>query len=93
MENLGFVLESMALKSMSKKDLVNKIVDEVLTGRDLTSAFYRSPTSRIKGRVDFYANKYGNLGVSRRKLVQLASKELKRRENRTRRDRYKARWG
>lgn len=91
MENFGFVLEKMAFKSMSKKDLINKIVDEVVGCRDMTSFRYKSPVGRIGDRIDHYAVIYGNLGYSRRKLEQLCIKELKRRERRTAKQRWEAR--
>ncbi|MGD9726500.1 MAG: hypothetical protein AB7L09_02835 [Nitrospira sp.] len=90
MDNLGFILDQMAFKSMSKKDLVNRIVDETVGSKDMTSIQYRSPRLKLVERIDHYAERYGNLGLSRRKLLQLAQKELKRRENKTSRERWSA---
>jgi len=88
--DLSRVLDVMAFKSQSVNNIVDLIVRDLMIGRDPDHWRYKSPSGDdVTRRVNFYANKYGNLGASRRKMAQKVTSAIRRIERRA----SKRRWG
>lgn len=89
MNNPGDILEAMAFKSMSVKQLTENIVAKLMKPRQPDSWQYRAiPESRVRAHVDMLAQRYGNLGTTRRKLIQCVLKEIRRIESKAARKRW-----
>jgi hypothetical protein len=76
-EGLGHILDTIAFKSMRPQQIAKQVADRVES--QSSWSWPRSQEDRVKQRVDHLAKRYGNLGVSRRKMTQMVMKLLRRR--------------
>jgi len=75
---LDDMVEAMTFSDKSLKRLINEILDSAEARR---TVFY-SMENHIRSRIDELAERHGNLGLTRKRLRNLASKELARRYRR-----------
>lgn len=75
---LDDMVEAMTFKEKSLKRMINEILDSA----QARSILFYSTERHIKSRIDELVGRHGNLGVTRKKLCNLAKKELARRYRR-----------
>jgi hypothetical protein len=76
MDDLGHILETIAFKAMSQKQLVERVYQDTYHAQ--LQGASRFPTREcVIRRVDQLAEKYGTLGITRRKLVELVMRRAK----------------
>ncbi|MGD9729942.1 MAG: hypothetical protein AB7V39_26690 [Nitrospiraceae bacterium] len=82
------VLDAMNESLFFKEQLnLKRLIEEILDSAEArVSAGGRYTTDHIKSRIDELADRHGNLGVTRKKLLSLANKALRQRWNRYRRE-------
>ncbi len=79
-QDYGHILDTIAFKSMRPQQIAEKVADHI---EGMSSwSWPRDQKRRIQQRIDRLAEKYGNLGVSRRKMAGMVVKILRRRSNR-----------
>lgn len=79
------ILDRLAFLGMSQKELINSVI------KRSEETYWTTREERVRREVDRLARKYGNLGMTRRKLIQLVCKEAKRRANRESQNRWRQR--
>jgi hypothetical protein len=75
---LDAIVEAVEFKEKSLKRLLTEILDSA----EARSTMFYTMDAHIKSRIAELVERHGNLGMTRRKLVGLAKKELARRNRR-----------
>jgi hypothetical protein len=74
MEDLGRILDDIAFMTMSQKQRVERVLHEATIN---THPSHIRKEHIVREIVDYYAGRYGTLGITRRRLVELVMKEVK----------------
>jgi len=81
------VLDDMVEAVTFKEKPLRALIEEILDAAEARSMVFYSLNDHLKSRIDELAERHGNLGVTRRRLYDMARKALRRRSNRAYRDR------
>lgn len=76
------VLDAMVEAMTFKDKSVKRLIAEILDAAEARRTTFWTIESHIRSRIDELANRYGNLGLSRRTLRRLVDKERMRRMRR-----------